>query len=191
MALSSHLQIGVGESGGLKALLAAVDEEDEAQSALAAKALASVVCGTPALQEVLLDAGGADVLIRHLDAPEMPQTDEKNKREGDDYARCISVTKSPCCIRISIKCQKMVDSVSATEQVAENISAALGKPALVRDVLLKLLQEHESIFHMWHYCCSVQASRKMTVLAWKCGRAVSFPRQALLEHARERRWQKQ
>lgn len=56
-------------------LLAAIDGGNEAQSALAAKALGSVVRGTPALQEVLLDAGGADVLIRHLDAPETPQAD--------------------------------------------------------------------------------------------------------------------
>ena len=66
-------QIGVGESGGLRSLLAAIDRGSDAQSALAAKALGSVVRSTPALQEVLLDAGGADVLIRHLDAT--PQAD--------------------------------------------------------------------------------------------------------------------
>ena len=74
------MQIGVGESGGLKSLLAAIDGDDEAQSLLAAKALASVVGGAPALQEMLLDAGGPEVLIRNLDAPAMAQTDA-DKRE--------------------------------------------------------------------------------------------------------------
>ncbi len=75
----------------------------EAQSALAAKALGSVVRGTPALQEVLLDAGGADVLIRHLDAQETAQAD---KETGEHCPSCmvdislqtsiLTVVQHPC-----------------------------------------------------------------------------------------------
>jgi len=79
--LQLYSQIGVGEAGGVKLLLAAIDKGDEAQSALAAKALASVIRGTQALQEVLLDAGGTNVLMRHLEAPETHRADE-NKGEA-------------------------------------------------------------------------------------------------------------
>ena len=70
----------------MRSLLTAISEGDEAQSALAAKALASVVGGTPALQEVLLDAGGEDVLVRHLDAPKTPQADERQSEDRFPHA---------------------------------------------------------------------------------------------------------
>ena len=70
------LQIGIGEAGGVKTLMAAIAEGDEARGALAARALAAVVHGTPALQEMLLDTGGAPFLVEQLDAPEGSQPDE-------------------------------------------------------------------------------------------------------------------
>ncbi len=73
-------------------LLAAIDKGDEAQSALAAKALASVISGTQALQEVLLDAGGTDVLMRHLEAPEVPRADED---KGEAKRSCPYHTFAP------------------------------------------------------------------------------------------------
>ena len=60
----------------MKTLMAAVAEGDEARGALAARALAAVVRGTPALQEMLLDSGGAPILVEQLDAPEGSQPDE-------------------------------------------------------------------------------------------------------------------
>ena len=60
----------------MKTLIAAIAEGDEARGALAARALAAVVRGTPALQEMLLDSGGAPFLAGQLDAPEGSQPDE-------------------------------------------------------------------------------------------------------------------
>lgn len=64
----------------MKALLAAIEGPDEATGALAAKALTGVISGTPALQELLLDAGGAPVLIRQLDAPNATPTEAEDSK---------------------------------------------------------------------------------------------------------------
>ena len=154
----SGLQIGVGESGGLNALLAAIDVEDEAQSALAAKALASVVRSTPALQEVLLDAGGADVLIRHLNAPEMPQADAESEEKGEDRPRYRVVSASGLAWNTLVNLL-----VPAFDHMAagELHSASF----LVRDVLVSLLQAHENILLTGNTTAvQAQAHNRVTVL---------------------------
>ena len=95
LKLKGVLQIGIGEGGGVRSLLAAIGEGSQAQSALAAKALASVVGGTPSLQEVLLDSGGANVLTRHLDAPQTPQADT-TKGEGSYLRDCNTMHVCSC-----------------------------------------------------------------------------------------------
>ena len=53
----------------MKSLLVSLGTGDDAKSAQAARALTAVICGTPALQENLLVAGGAPILVKQLCAP--------------------------------------------------------------------------------------------------------------------------
>lgn len=63
------LQIGVCEAGGLGKLLGIAQSDNPEAATAAAKALGSLVACNPMLQESLLDAEGAPVLVHLLDAP--------------------------------------------------------------------------------------------------------------------------
>ena len=53
----------------MKSLLVSLGTGDDVKGAQAARALTAVICGTPALQENLLVAGGAPILVKQLGAP--------------------------------------------------------------------------------------------------------------------------
>ena len=60
-------QIGVGEAGGLKKLLGMAQSDNPMAAAAAAKALGGVVMRSRLMQESLLDAEGAEVIVQLLD----------------------------------------------------------------------------------------------------------------------------
>ena len=65
----------------MKSLLVSLGTGDDTKGAHAARALTAVICGTPALQENLLVAGGAPILVKQLGAP-----------PGETRAACLSST---------------------------------------------------------------------------------------------------
>ena len=69
MSILQLHQIGVGEAGGLGKLLGMAQSDNPEAAMAAAKALGGLVACYHVLQESLLDAGGAPVLVQLLDAP--------------------------------------------------------------------------------------------------------------------------
>ncbi|BDA45386.1 probable importin subunit alpha-1b at C-terminar half [Coccomyxa sp. Obi] len=117
--------IGVGEAGGLGKLLGMAHSDNPEAATAAAKALGGLVACNPVLQECLLDAEGAPVLVQLLDAPKAVHTHGKSdtglgENLGDGKKSPLQGTNSGLDMHTTLK--KQAAAVTALGNIARGFA---------------------------------------------------------------------